>query len=240
MEALFVLLPFIAAALGLGFMGSFHCVGMCGPLALSLPVQHLNGGRKLAGILLYNFGRAITYAVIGLVLGWVGMQFSLFGWQQTLSLLLGSLLLVVFTAGLFGKRLLRHSYVHQFWSRYITTLLGGLLGRRSLSALLGMGLLNGLLPCGLVYISLAAAVATGHAVKSAAFMFLFGLGTMPAMMVVCYAGNMISLAWRNKIRSVVPYVVGIMGMLLVLRGLNLNIPYISPALQEEQVNCCHK
>lgn len=234
------ILSIIVAALSIGFMGSFHCVGMCGPLALALPVQHLQGGFKFFGIVLYNFGRALTYALIGLCLGWIGMQFFLFGWQQVLSLVLGGLLLIAFLASLNKKRLLQNNGLQRFWNKFILPLLSKLMKQRKLSALLWMGMLNGLLPCGLVYLGLAAAVATGNVWKSTLFMAVFGLGTMPAMFAVSYAGNMINLKWRNKMKAAVPYVVGIMGLLLVLRGMNLNIPYLSPQLGNEQVECCHK
>ena len=93
-----------------------------------------------------------------------------------------------------------------------------------------IGLLNGLLPCGLVYMAVAGALATGNIIYSSLFMACFGLGTLPAMLAMSFAGNFITLSSRNTIKKLVPYIVGIMGILLILRGLNLDIPYISPAL----------
>ena len=103
-----------------------------------------------------------------------------------------------------------------------------------------IGLLNGLLPCGLVYMAIAGALATGNILYSSLFMACFGLGTLPAMMTMSFAGSFVSLGMRNKIKKSVPYIVGFMGILLILRGMNLNIPYLSPAIgMHKVVEACH-
>lgn len=230
----------IIAALALGFLGSFHCIGMCGPIALSLPVQHLKGFQKIFGILIYNLGRALTYFLLGILFGVIGMSFQLFGWQQILSIALGSLLILVFVFSVFSKRFLKSSVLLQKWNQKISKIIVPLFHRKGFDALFLIGFLNGLLPCGLVYMAIAGALATGNILTSGLFMAAFGLGTMPAMMATSFAAGMITLKMRNTIKKSFPYLLGIMGILLLLRGMNLGIPYLSPVLgNTHQVENCH-
>ncbi|MCW3462466.1 sulfite exporter TauE/SafE family protein [Chitinophaga nivalis] len=235
---------FVFTAFVLGFVGSFHCIGMCGPIALTLPVQHLTGSKKLAGILLYNAGRITSYALLGMIFGWLGRQFYLGGLQQWLSVVTGALLLAVVLFKYTGLRISRnHAYTNIFTTK-IKTALGQLLRQQRLGTLYIIGLLNGLLPCGLVYLGIAAAVATGGVGKGMLFMAAFGAGTLPAMTAVTYFSHLISIGVRNKMRNMIPVVVSVMAILLIMRGLNLGIPYISPVMlpHSEKViqNCCHK
>lgn len=226
---------FLLSGLGLGFLGSFHCVGMCGPIALTLPVQHLGGWRKMGGILLYNAGRIVTYMLLGLVFGWLGQQFYLGGWQQGLSIGLGVLLLA---AVVFGK------LTPKFKLGWVQRTLGQLLARRSTGTLFAIGFLNGFLPCGLVYMAVAGAIATGSVWGGALFMVAFGAGTLPAMAAVAWFSQLLGMKGRLAVRRAMPYVVGVMAVLLILRGLNLGIPYVSPEMHPhtEKVieKCCHK
>lgn len=225
----------VLAALLLGFLGSFHCIGMCGPIALTLPVQHLEGFKKFTGIIIYNFGRVITYAILGLFFGVIGMSFNLFGWQQLLSIILGSLLVLFFITSFFQKRLFNNQFIQKHWNKYIIRWLTPLFHKKNLGNLLLIGLLNGLLPCGLVYMAVAGALATGNILYSSLFMASFGLGTLPAMVTMSFAGSFVSLSLRNKMKRSVPYIVGFMGILLILRGMNLNIPYISPTMSNSSI-----
>lgn len=232
------------ASFMLGFVGSFHCIGMCGPIALTLPVQHLTGGKKMAGILLYNAGRVSAYAIMGLIFGWLGKQLYLGGLQQWLSIITGSLLLLVAILKYSGIRWTRGPQPPNAFTQKIKLHLGQLLQQRRFRTLYAIGFLNGLLPCGLVYLAIAGAIATGDVVKGTLFMAAFGAGTMPAMIGVASFSHLITLSVRNKMRRMIPVVVSLMGVLLILRGLNLGIPYISPTMvpHSEHVvkNCCHK
>ncbi|ASZ14368.1 sulfite exporter TauE/SafE family protein [Chitinophaga pendula] len=226
-------LTYLLPGLLLGFLGSFHCVGMCGPIALTLPVIHLSSTRKLAGILLYNAGRTTTYLLLGSLSGWLGQRFFIGGLQQWLSILLGILLLL----------LLCWQYILQkplpqipFFQQHVKSALGRLLTRRRFSTLFTIGFLNGLLPCGLVYIGITGAIATGSAWKGALFMTAFGIGTIPAMAAVSWFSQLL----RVHIRRFIPVAIGMVALLLIVRGMNLGIPYISPALKEKKVSCCHK
>lgn len=227
----------ILSAWIMGFLGSFHCIGMCGPLALSLPVQHLKGIRKVWGILAYNLGRVLVYGILGFLLGFVSKQFSFFGWQQKISIGVGILFLLYLVSTLLPGKFKR-AVPNLPWQKSVFRALGQLYQDRKTGSVFLIGLLNGLLPCGMVYMASAGAFAAGHQWESALFMIAFGLGTVPAMMSVSLLGNIIGISLRNKIRRLSPYLVGLMGILLILRGLNLGIPYLSPELRSEKMSCC--
>ena len=211
----------------LGLAGSLHCVGMCGPLALALPRPP---GNLLAGRILYNAGRTVTYAAMGAVFGLLGQTLLVAGWQQGLSIAAGVLILAYLLSTWLGRGR---------WSMESTALrlvapvqraLGRLLKHTSLGGLFTIGLLNGLLPCGLVYVALAGAAATGTALNGALFMAIFGLGTIPMMLAIALVGPSLYSRFRGRFQRVVPLALGVMALLLILRGLELGIPYVSPNL----------
>ena len=230
----------ILAAFTIGLLGSFHCVGMCGPLALSLPLNSDSFWSKFSGSLLYNAGRIVTYSVFGLVFGAIGKSVALFGYQQWLSVLLG--VLIIFFI-ILPKRIAvfnKNNVVLHFMEK-LRASLGQLFFKKNYASLFSIGLLNGLLPCGLVYMAAAGAVATGDIVNSILFMFFFGLGTLPMMWSVAFFGNYVSLGIRQKIRKAYPYMMMLMACLLILRGMGLGIPYISPKVGVETKTakrCC--
>jgi len=228
-------MDYLLAAIALGFLGSFHCVGMCGPIALALPVHHHPPLLRHTLIVLYNLGRITTYALIGLCAGTIGKGFAMAGFQQGLSVAIGVVLLA---SVLFPIKSKLSGSV--FFLR-IRTALNRMFSKGTRSSLFVVGLLNGLLPCGLVYTGLAGAVATGDSLSGALFMAAFGLGTAPMMFALPAIGAKIPLAFRNKIRKASPIIVSAMALLLILRGLDLGIPYLSPAIGHSgKAASCHE
>jgi len=215
------------SALVFGLLGSFHCVGMCGPIVLAVP------GKSLLSKLSYNIGRAITYTIMGAIIGFVGEGFSLIGWQQTLSVGVGiaMLLIVIFTKYKHFD-LPMNGVIEKMWI-YSKKRLSPLFKSQSPTAPFFIGLINGLLPCGLVYAALFAAVSMGGIAESALYMALFGIGTAPLLIVVSVFGNLITPTLRIKLNKTVPYFLGLVAILLILRGLNLGIPLISPKMDEK-------
>jgi sulfite exporter TauE/SafE len=229
------------AAFGLGILGSLHCAGMCGPIALALPFNREHIGLHLTGNVFYQLGRIFTYAFIGLLFGTIGRGFSLAGIQQPLSIAVGALMI----GAILVPRIINLHRSPGFLQRGINWLkaqMGNYLKRRGLGALFVTGLLNGFLPCGLVYMALIGALGIGSPLESAGFMTFFGLGTFPMMFAIALTGNFISVKWRSIFNRAVPYVVVMLGLVFILRGMGLGIKFLSPpdkALQVEQTEQCH-
>lgn len=228
----------IIAGGALGLMSSFHCVGMCGPLALSLPIQHLPAPQRYLALLLYNSGRIITYTLLGLLLGLAGRQLFISGGQQWLSIVLGVLILIVALNYYLFKNLWEPRWMQSFHYK-IQGWMGQLLQSASLTSFLFLGMANGLLPCGMVYIAVAGALSTASLTESVGFMMSFGLATLPAMLLLSLAGMHINLSVRRSIKKVMPLMVAFVAVLLILRGLNLGIPFISPVLPQSAGTAAH-
>jgi sulfite exporter TauE/SafE len=236
------MMQLIIAAFTIGLLGSFHCVGMCGPLALSLPFNSDSFWSKFSGALLYNMGRIVTYSTFGLVFGTIGKSLSLFGYQQWLSIALGVAIIFFVVLPKRFSSFNNSNAVIKFLEN-LRTALGKLFAKDNHFSLFSIGLLNGLLPCGLVYMAAAGAIATGDILKSVVFMSFFGLGTLPIMWSIAFFGNYIGISIRQKIRTAYPYLMTLMACLLILRGMGLGIPYISPLVEKEKQvvqGCCAK
>ncbi|MFT3826989.1 MAG: sulfite exporter TauE/SafE family protein [Chitinophagaceae bacterium] len=230
----------IISGLLLGVAGSFHCAGMCGPLVLSLPMQQSPGVTRTVNLLLYNVGRIVTYTSIGLLMGLVGRRIYLAGFQQWLSVLMG--IIVLFLA---LQYFLRKHIGQPVWAQLLYTKLLQWMGRflqlRNGAGFFLLGMINGLLPCGMVYLALAGALSNASVVSSGLFMFSFGTGTLPVMLALSIWGLKMNLQLRTKFKQFIPYVTVAMGIILILRGMNLGIPFISPILADapQQAVSCH-
>jgi sulfite exporter TauE/SafE len=231
---------FLTTALLLGFVSSLHCGGMCGPIALSLPHAQ-NRQLDISGKLLYNLGRIVTYSMLGALFGLFGKGLALAGIQQAISITLGVILALVSLLS-YKPDLMIHrvNFLKKFYS-FVVSCFSGYLNNPSLVSMLYIGMLNGLLPCGVVYIALAGSLASGNVMHGMAYMALFGLGTLPVMLFISMAGKMLSFRLRNIFRKAVPAVMLFFAALLIVRGLNLNIPYISPKLDNDitVTRSCH-
>lgn len=225
----------ILSALGLGFASGFHCIGMCGPIALSMGLTKKQATNFYLQNLTYQFGRITTYALLGALLGIVGQGFQMAGFQQYLTIGVGILLIVMAIFSFGGK---------DFASRvpFLTSALfkvkmklSKLLQKADYRSRYATGLLNGLLPCGMVYMALTASLAAGGIAGGAAFMALFGLGTLPFMFFAVMVGNLMTSALRLKILRMVPAMMIILGGLFIIRGMELGIPYVSPKKEAMQI-----
>lgn len=219
----------LVSALILGLLGSLHCVGMCGPIAFMLPVDRSNSFRKVSQIGVYHFGRLLAYSLLGLVFGLVGKSFYIFGIQQQLSIIIGVLMIVLVLIPY--KTLGRYNLskpLNKLISK-VKSSLGKALKKKTADTFLTIGFLNGFLPCGLVYMAVFGAIATGSLLEGSLYMVLFGLGTIPLMTSAIYLGKFLNTTVKQRIQKAVPVFVVIIGVLFILRGLGLGIPYISPA-----------
>lgn len=231
----------VATAFILGLLGSFHCVGMCGPIAFLLPVDRSNSTKKFFQVASYHLGRLFTYAIIGLIFSILGKSFDLFGLQQQLSIAVGILMIlaIVLPARVFntynGSR-----WMYTFVAK-VKSSLGANLKKKSPDAFFTVGFLNGLLPCGLVYIAVFASLAAGNALEGILYMVAFGVGTLPLMTAAIYVGNFLSRMVKQKIIKLIPVVVVAMGVLFIIRGLGLGIPYVSPSngVAQQEISAQH-
>ncbi|GAB4252516.1 MAG: sulfite exporter TauE/SafE family protein [Vicingaceae bacterium] len=234
----------IYPALLLGLFGSLHCIGMCGPIALALPLKNHSVLSKILSALLYNIGRVTTYFLIGLLFGLLSKTIAIAGFQQYFSVIIGVLLIVGVIFPAIARK--SKSKIFHFINKPINLLknkMGKLFQSKRYDTIFLIGLLNGFLPCGLVYVAIAGALVEGEIFKGGAFMFFFGLGTIPGLFLLSMLKTSINLSFRIKIQKVVPVLIVCFGILFILRGMNLGIPYISPKIANDHSkveSCCHK
>lgn len=222
---------YIFSGLMIGFAGSFHCVGMCGPLALAMPSKNTGNINIIISSIQYNIGRSITYAFLGFMFGWLGNGFFIAGYQQWISITGGILILFFWLLNYtnYLKMSWLKSFTHNLQLR-LNKLINGPFSKHS-SGLIG--LLNGLLPCGLVYVAIGASLTTGNPVSGSLLMFSFGMGTLPLMFILMVFGKRIRLFQKIRLTRLVPAFVLCVSLILILRGLNLGIPFISPSINVE-------
>lgn len=218
----------IIAGFILGVTGSLHCIGMCGPLSLAIPTQHLSKPARFFALFIYQIGRILTYSFLGALIGLAGRGFWRSGYQQWFSIVLGILILILASLYFLFRRNIKVPFLNK-WYRFVQKMIMRILQKRSNPlAFLFLGMANGLLPCGMVYVASAAALTYGQIITSMSFMSAFGAGTLPAMLLIGLGGRLISLPARTMIKKAIPVFIAATGVLLILRGMNLGIPFISP------------
>ncbi len=217
------------SAVILGLLGSFHCVGMCGPIAFMLPVDRSNSVKKISQIGSYHLGRLFAYSLIGLFFGLVGKSLYIFGLQQQLSIVIGIIMILVILIPVqtFNKYNLSKP-LYKIISK-VKSALGSAIKKKTADTFLTIGFLNGFLPCGLVYMAVFASLAMQNTLKGSLYMVLFGIGTIPLMTTAIYLGKFLNSEIKQRIQKAIPVFVILIGLLFILRGLGLGIPYLSPA-----------
>jgi len=212
----------------MGLVGNFHCAGMCGPIAIALPLDRNSWAKRLLGSMLYNLGRTLTYSILGGFFGLVGKGFVMAGFQQWLSIVMGGvMILIVLFPALFKNPFEVETGMLKFVGG-VKRNLRKLFGKTSYGSVFMIGALNGLLPCGLVYFAIVGAIASGSVLMGSLYMALFGLGTMPIMFAIPLLGNVITGQLRQKLTKAIPAMMILIGGLFIVRGLGLKIPYLSP------------
>jgi sulfite exporter TauE/SafE len=218
---------------------------MCGPIALALPLKSDNWYTRVGGGLVYNSGRIITYMILGAVFGLIGKGLHMAGFQLWASVVIGILMISIVTVPLIFKKLPSLNTIFEGYSARLLSGFRNMFRKGDTKSLLGIGLLNGILPCGLVYVAVAGAINTGDVPSAMLYMALFGAGTIPVMLAVSLAGTMISLKFRVFIGKLSPFIIVLLGVLFILRGLSLGIPYVSPKAEaltpvvEKAHKCCN-
>ncbi|UOK41415.1 MULTISPECIES: sulfite exporter TauE/SafE family protein [Flavobacterium] len=213
----------------LGLISSLHCIGMCGPIAMMLPVDHKNPAKKTTQLLTYHLGRITAYMTLGLVFGLLGKGIYLAGMQQQLSIFIGVLMITFVLIP--EKVFARYNFSKPVYKviSALKTKLGSQFKKKTFKALFTIGLLNGFLPCGLVYVALFGAIAMQNETLGVTYMFLYGLGTIPMMSMITFVSGFLTVPVRNRIQKIIPIVTICIGMLFIMRGLGLDIPFVSPS-----------
>jgi len=213
----------IWTALAIGFFGSFHCIGMCGPIALALPGGNGSRFSLIVGRVLYNLGRIVTYGFLGAVFGLIAHSIALAGFQRAVSVLLGlSIIAAVIVQSNYLAGIKRILKIEAFFN-WIKNSISTQFRKRGMSTLFIIGMLNGVLPCGFVYVGLAGSLTTGSVFEGMLFMVLFGAGTFPAMLAMSLAPGLISLPMRQRINQAIPFLTITFGIYLVWRGMWLGL-----------------
>ncbi|PIE87255.1 MAG: hypothetical protein CSA03_01195 [Bacteroidetes bacterium] len=219
----------LVTGLILGLASNFHCLGMCGPIAMVLPLNRSNNWTILGGTLQYNLGRTLMYGLLGVLFGLLGVTIQVFGVLQWLSILAG-IALVIFA----WRKQLKVWFPHvsnPFGIQSgIQKLMGKSMKSKSRFRLFAFGAINGLLPCGMVYVALLNALLADSLVSSSLAMVAFGVGTLPVMIFIPFMSNKIGVETRKKLNRTIPYFLTVVGLMIALRGMNLGIPFVSPRI----------
>ena len=215
----------------LGLAGSFHCIGMCGPIAMALPLDRTSTIAQVLGLSAYNLGRIFTYSLLGLLFGFIGFSLSIYRIFQILSIIFGIILILLAWKKTWIKYFeWRTSPVYGFVMRKMSVLLQS----KNVSSFFLMGMLNGLLPCGMIFIGLASSLLTPNFWGSGMAMFAFGLGTVPGMFAVGFLAQKMGSTFRLRMNQIYPYLMTLIGVMVILRGSNLGIPYLSPKIEQTE------
>ncbi len=212
-----------------GLISSLHCIGMCGAIAMMLPVNNVNPTKKAIQIFLYHAGRLTAYGILGLLFGILGKGLYLAGIQQQLSIVMGVLMIIITLVP--EKIFMKYNFSKPVYKAIalVKSNLGKQFKSKTLKSFYTIGLLNGFLPCALVYAALFGALAMQNVTHSILYMVLYGLGTVPMMSAVVYISNLLSTPIRSKLQQIIPIVIVCIGILFIIRGLGLDIPYLSPS-----------
>ncbi|MBS1493378.1 MAG: sulfite exporter TauE/SafE family protein [Bacteroidetes bacterium] len=233
----------VLAGFLLGLLGSFHCAVMCGPIALSLPSSNKTKLNFLLERFSYNIGRVVTYTFFGTIFGFFGERIFMAGFQQIISVAIGIVIIFYLIRPYINKS--KNVFIIESGKSKLSVfknIFAKFYSKNSKASLFGIGVLNGFLPCGFVYIALTGAVALRTPAGGALFMAFFGIGTLPMMLGISMSKNFVSVNIRRKINKLSPAIALLFALIFILRGLNLGIPYLSPKLEPlqkitEQVIC---
>ena len=230
----------IWTAFSIGLLGSIHCVGMCGPIALALPYQGPNRWKVAGGVFLYNLGRVVTYTLLGAAIGILGKGLLIAGVQTYLSIALGIAILIIAVLAIpVESRIARFPIIARL-NQWVSRQMGYFLRQTGRFSTLFIGMLNGLIPCGLVYMAIAGAVSAGGILQGSAYMALFGLGTIPLLAITAVAGQAVNIQWRQRLRRLAPVLMIVIACLFIMRGLQFQTPAALRFWEDYQtVPMCH-
>ncbi|MEX1239138.1 MAG: sulfite exporter TauE/SafE family protein [Cyclobacteriaceae bacterium] len=211
-------------ALLIGFAGSFHCLGMCSPLAMAVTSMKPSA---LFNRFLYNTGRITTYALMGSIVSGAGFLLPFHKFQNIISIALGLALLVIGFGGLRKITIPGLTSLMQKLSSRLKALFGRQLKHKSMGAIVILGALNGLLPCGLTFIALTWCLTLKGPLDGFNFMLLFGAGTLPVMLGVTGILPVLINRFNWNLQRVTTAVLIFSGCILIARVFIIHLPHAS-------------
>ena len=220
------MINFLPLAFLMGLLGSLHCAVMCGPIALGMPFQKKSFLQSAMQLLLYQLGRVLVYTILGIGVGSIGSSIRIFSNQKTLSITIGFVLIIVTALQFINLYRYRFSKIQNWLLNPLSKLMSHTFNLKLWGLFAGM--LNGLIPCGMVYLALATALNTGNVRAGGIFMFLFGLGTTPLMLMISVGGIYLKKYIPFNTQKIIPWFMLFIGILLIFRSADLGIPFLSP------------
>jgi uncharacterized protein len=208
-------------ALIMGVAGSLHCAGMCSPLALAITNTNKTA---LTNRILYNLGRILTYGILGGIVAGVGYSLPLTGFQNALSLLLGLCLILMAVLGYKRNRIRFVTNALLRFSNQLKKLFSHFIQRKTPGALLLMGAINGLLPCGLTFLALSVCLTLAAPIDGFIYMLLFGVGTLPVMLGFVSVIELLTRKLQWDIRTITTGMMVLSGVLLIARVFLMHVP----------------
>ncbi len=214
----------------LGLLGSLHCAAMCGPLMLGLGNRNYNW----FSFAVHHLGRWLAYAGLAALFYLLVSPLYVFELQQYVALVSGILILLYGLKSYIPpvERIFRK--LTEYLSNQMSSNTWGRTGN------IGLGFLNGLLPCGLSFSAAILSVNTGNLTNAMTYMILFGIGTTPVLLIISSLPSWGRANWVQKVNSWLPRMMILAGFLLIIRSAGLGIPYLSPDYnaEEEKMECC--
>jgi uncharacterized protein len=212
-------------AISIGFLGSIHCIGMCGPLAMGVSSFYPQSRWiQFSKMLSYNMGRIGTYAFLGLLLGIIGKALIMTEVQKFVSILSGVFLIVLFLLSLDTEQFLSKFQGYKNYLKRYNQWFAQMMNQFKTVPPFILGAINGLLPCGLVYLAMLGAMTSGGIEQGVLFMSLFGLGTLPAMMITVLFGRELLNLSNLRLRRLIPWLQMCLGIYLIYRGIVVDMP----------------
>lgn len=215
----------------MGLVANFHCIAMCGPISMAVPIYHKSKFGRLKSILIYNIGRITTYAILGVIFGFIGKNIAIVGVQQQISIILGFAIIIIALFPKFISKTQLNNSAYNYILNKLKKQFTIQFKKKSSLSLFIIGFFNGLLPCAMVYTAIAGALTSSSIIEGSLFMIVFGFGTLPTMIALPYLKNSVSGKIKSLFQKIITPSLIIFGIILILRGSNLDIPYLSPKVK---------
>ena len=215
----------LSVAFTLGLFGSMHCIGMCGALSCALcKGSEVSRNKLVLNALLYQLGRVLTYMILGVLFGLVSQLLLIAELQKYISILIGVVLVLSVLTSINLEYHLNNVPMMQGYLLSIRYKLASIYNATYQRPKLILGMINGLLPCGMVYLALAGALTTGGMMDSVLFMAAFGLGTIPLMALFTVGVSSLPGRIRGFFQRALPAITFLFGVYMILRGLGIHMP----------------